>query len=313
MTRRARALPAPVAVIDIGTNSIKLLVARSDGTTVTPVYFQRVTTRLGSGLGRSRRISTAATRRAARVVTTLARSARRHGAARVLAVGTYALRTAQNGPAVARRIARDAGVDVEVLTGRAEAAYAFHAARTALRRPRPATFILDVGGGSAQLAVARGTTLLSVRSCPLGALRLTERHLHTDPIAPVEYAAMQREVARIVARAVAPHLALASHAALIAVGGSATTALAMARGGRVSPRAGTLAVSDLRRLEARCRVLAIAQRRGMPGLPADHADIIPAGLAVVLAFTRALHKRVIHVSDGGVREGVILAMVRGTA
>lgn len=77
-------------------------------------------------------------------------------------------------------------------------------------------------------------------------------------------------------------------------------------------RSGTITVSGLRALEQRCRAASTATRRRMPGLPADRADIIPAGLAVVLAFARAARKRVVHVSGGGIREGVVLAMLRGT-
>ncbi|HEU4366288.1 MAG TPA: hypothetical protein VFT13_12580, partial [Candidatus Krumholzibacteria bacterium] len=152
--RAVRTAP-PVAVLDIGTNSVKLLVATVHGGRVRTRHFARVTTRLGAGLDGSGRISGAAAAQTARVVKSLAAEARRHGAARILAVGTYALRTARNGARVAREIERAAGLEVRVLTGREEARLAFLSARSRLARPHSVTFMVDIGGGSAQFVAAR--------------------------------------------------------------------------------------------------------------------------------------------------------------
>jgi exopolyphosphatase/guanosine-5'-triphosphate,3'-diphosphate pyrophosphatase len=298
----------PDAVIDIGTNSIKLLVAVREGARIRPLHFRRVTTRLGAGLHAHGRIAEAAAARTARAVRALAAEARRHRAGRVVAVGTYALRAAPNGGAVARRIARASGVEVRILSGREEAHLAFLSARAHLARPRPATFLLDVGGGSAQFVAARGGRVLRARSLPLGALRLTERYLHRDPIDPEEHARMRAQIERVVNHVAAPVARLSPRADFVAVGGSATTALAMARGGRRRPWDGVVTIGALRRIERECLARTVAARRRLPGLPADRADIMPAGLAVVLAFAAATRKRKVLVAGGGVREGVILAM-----
>ncbi|HEU4365821.1 MAG TPA: hypothetical protein VFT13_10210, partial [Candidatus Krumholzibacteria bacterium] len=161
----------------------------------------------------------------------------------------------------------------------------------------------------AQFVAARGTTILAARSLPLGALRLSERHLHHDPIHPAEYARMKREIDRALMRVMGRLSDLAPRAAFVAVGGSATTALAMMRRGSTrSQRDGTLRFSDLRRIERECLARTVAERRLLPGLPPDRADIIPAGIAVVLACMTMWRKRVVHVAGGGVREGAILAM-----
>ena len=299
----------PVAVLDIGTNSIKLLVATTDGTRVRTRHFARVTTRLGAGLDHSGGISDAAAGRTVRAVRSLAAQARRHRATRVLAVGTYALRTARNGAAVARKIERATGVEVRVLTGREEAQLAFRSARAHLGATRPVTFLLDVGGGSAQFVAARGNMMILARSLPLGALRLTERHLHHDPIDPADYARMQREIDRALRPLLAQLSRLSPRATLIAVGGSATTVLAMAGHHAATRRPeGTVGIGTLRRVERACLERTAAARTGLPGLPADRADIIPAGIAVLIAFMTAARKRVVHITRGGVREGAILSM-----
>ncbi|MDH4038208.1 MAG: hypothetical protein OEX18_09340 [Candidatus Krumholzibacteria bacterium] len=307
-----RAAGAPrIAVLDIGTNSMKLLVATSDGRHVRPIHFARVTTRLGTGLHKNGRISPAATARAVDAARKLVAEARRNGATHVVAVGTYAFRAAENGARVAKKIERATGVGVHILSGREEARMAFLSARSHMERAPASALMLDVGGGSAQLVAARGTTIVGVTSLPLGALRLTERFLHHDPIEPGEYLQMKRTIERAVHPVIAKHALRAPRAVFMAVGGSATTALAMARhdaSGRLWQ--GSMTLAELRQLERACLGKTIAARKRMPGLPADRADIIPAGIAVVLAVMGAAHKRVAHITGGGVREGVVLTMAR---
>lgn len=318
MTRGSAAGPAPLlAVIDIGTNSTKLVVARCDGRHVEPVFFARRTTRMGEGLARSKRIRPAALARTADAVRHLARTARRRGASTVVAVGTYAFRSARNGRAAARRIARDAGIDVRILTGREEAALSFASASARLARPRAATVLIDVGGGSTEMVISHAGRVLAARSLPLGALRLTERFLHTDPVDPEEHRRMERALAAAVGRAVAPFRERVARAGFVASGGSATTALDMVHG-RIArsargPGGGRLRLGELRRLQQACLARSIRERKRMPGLPADRADIVPAGIAVVIAFMTALRKRVVSVTGGGVREGVILRLARELA
>ncbi len=312
-TRRRNPPPSPVAVIDIGTNSTKLLVGRARARRVETVYFARETTRLGTGLDKTGQISDAATTRTIRVVRRFAAIARRLHASEITAVGTNAFRDAANGRAVAARIARATGVPVRVLSGREEAIFSFYSARSRLARPRAYLVTIDVGGGSTELVVAERDRVRLARSLPLGALRLTERHLHADPIAPEEYGALTREVDAVMVRVGARLAVLPPRAVdLVACGGSATTALDMVRGRQRTSRRSMQALTraQVRRLEQTCLRASIDQRRRMPGLPPDRADIIPAGIAVLVAFMVRARKRSVWISDGGIREGVILAQAK---
>ncbi len=307
---RSRARSRRIGVVDIGTNSTKLTVGVVRGDHVDTIYFARRASRLGERLTHTGRISTTAAARTARDVHALGRLARSHGAEVVVAVGTYAFRTAKNGNTVARQIARRSGVPVRVITGREEATLAYLSAVIHLRRPKPYTFLIDVGGGSTEFVAAHRGRIVRARSLPLGALRLTERHLHSDPITPRERRALEREIDRAVARVTSPFRRVrASELDFIASGGSATTALAMLAPHRRS-RAPVARASrrHLAALADECFTRTIAQRKRLPGLPADRADIIPAGLAVVLSFLRQSGKRTLAVNYGGVREGVLLAI-----
>jgi exopolyphosphatase/guanosine-5'-triphosphate,3'-diphosphate pyrophosphatase len=228
----------------------------------------------------------------------------------VVAVGTYAFRAAKNGDAVARRITRHAGVPIRVLTGHEEATLSYLSVLMRLRRPKPYTFLIDLGGGSVEFVVAHRGRILRARSLPLGALRLTERHLHSDPITRAQRVIMEREIDVAVSRVIAPFRRVQpTKIDFVASGGTATTAFAMLathRTSRVSVARVTRA--GLEKLADDCFARTLAQRKRLPGLPADRADIIPAGLAVVLAFMQHARKRTLAVSDGGVREGVLLAI-----
>ncbi len=310
MARAYAAVPRRrrIGVIDIGTNSTKLLVGEVRGHGIATIAFARRASRIGEKLSGSGRISTPAAVRTARDVAALAKIAREHGSGTIVAVGTYAFRTAKNGHAVAKHISRTTRVPVRVLSGAEEATLTYVAALLHLPNPKPYTFVLDLGGGSVEFIAARRGRVVESKSIPLGALRLSERHLHSDPITPRERRALEREVNAAVARLTSPLRRVApGRADFVACGGTATTAVTML-GRRAYGAEASVRVSELQSLAERCFALSLTERKRLPGLPADRADIIPAGLTVVLSFARAVRKRSIVVSDGGVREGVLLAI-----
>lgn len=309
MRRSHRTHRRRIGIIDIGTNSTKLSVGVVRDNGVATTFFARRASRLGERLTHTGRISEAAAARTARDVKALSLLARAHGASVIIGVGTYAFRQAANGDAVARRIARQSGVPVRVLTGREEAMLAHLSVLSRLDRPKPYTFVIDVGGGSVEFVAAHRGRIVSARSLPLGALRLTERHVHSDPIAPRERRALERQIDTAVARVLAPFRRIPpSQIDLVASGGSVTTALAMlAPRARRAPNA-RVSRGDLMALADLCFARTLAQRKRLPGLPADRADIIPAGLAVVNALLSQSGKRILTVNDGGLREGVLIAI-----
>lgn len=298
---------APViGVIDIGTNAVKLMVASVVRGRVAPGHFGRRATRLGEGLAASQHIHAAATRRTAAAVKALAAEARAHGAQDVVAVGTYALRAACNGRAVAAAIGRHAGVPIRILSGRAEGEMLLAAVRARIRSTQRPLMVVDIGGGSAQLIVARGPRTILVQSVPLGAVVLTETYLRHDPVDPDEYARLNARIDAMLSRLLAklPEPG-AGPVDLVVSGGAATTASYMtgARPGSVVMR---MSRTQLLRLETKCLAATIAERRRFRGMQPDRADIMPAGLAVLLAFVRHARARTLRTFEGGWREGVIL-------
>jgi exopolyphosphatase/guanosine-5'-triphosphate,3'-diphosphate pyrophosphatase len=297
--------PHRLATIDIGTNSIKLLVADVVNGRVKTRTFRRKTTRIGTGLERSGRIRRDRLSASIDVIAAFERTARREGASHTFAFSTFALRKAVNARETLARIARETGMSVRVISGREEARFAYLSARARLVRPRPGTLMLDIGGGSLELALSLSGSVVRASSLPLGALLLTERFISTDPIDPAEYAALGRHANRHLSRwfkaSPVPH---PGRLDVVASGGSITTLSDMTHPtGRSS---GRISDHELHRLESRCLALTIAGRKRIRGLPSDRADIIPAGIAVVRTVLRLSRKRVVTVNEGGVREGVLI-------
>ena len=179
-------------VIDIGTNSVKLLVAGAEGGSPRILRERVAITRLGEGLEERGRFAPGAMDRTLRTVSALAAEARRLGVPRPVAIGTSAFRSSANRVEMVRRLRREARIDVEVLTGRREADLSF-AAATSDQHGDGRVAVVDVGGGSTEIAWDDGVRRRRI-SLPLGAVRLTERHLPTDPIRSEDF---QRLIARI--------------------------------------------------------------------------------------------------------------------
>lgn len=299
-----------IAAIDVGTNSVKLLVADVSAESVDPVVFRRETSRIGAGIGRTRRVKPANLTATTGAIARFVRAARRAGSSKTVAFSTYALRTAVNAPAVLRAIEQSAGIKVRVLSGREEARFAYLSACRHSSRSRPCALVFDVGGGSTELVLGCSGSVETWTSLPLGALALTERFLHADPISTREYDALCHYITRRLSKWFAStSLPEPARLGVVASGGTVTTARSMSMADSTSQHA-PLTYAMLRSLEARCLALSTAQRKRLPGLATDRADIIPAGVAVVLAILRLARKRVVDINPGGVREGVLIHLAQ---
>jgi exopolyphosphatase/guanosine-5'-triphosphate,3'-diphosphate pyrophosphatase len=219
-------------------------------------------------------------------------------------VATRACRDAANAEEFLRPAAEALGAPVEIIPGEREAELTFRGAASGLGIVEPALWV-DVGGGSTELISAEGAVIREAVSTPLGAVALTEAHLHGDPYAPGELDAVRRaireELERVVVRAVR---------LVVGIGGTATTFVAIERG--MSRYDGSqvhgfrLPRERLAERIARLAVLPLAQRREVPGLAPERAPVIVAGGLVLEELLRRAGGETLVVSDRGVRHGVLL-------
>jgi len=306
------------AVIDIGSNSIKVLVAdRGADGTPQEVLSRTLEARISQGLGADRpRLSVAGMARGVGAVAELADEARRLGALRVAAVATSAVRDAENGADFRARVRAATGLEVRILAGSEEASLIGRGLTT---DPALATLrdfrVFDLGGGSLECLSFRGRQVEFAASLPLGCVRLTER-LVPDPAAPVGAAVGDR-----VAREVERQLAAAGVArgpaggAVVGTGGTLTTVRAVRAAAADVPFAASdphLPVDLLRATLASVGALDLAGRRKVPGLAASRADIFPAALATLLALAEWAGVTAFQHSLRNLRWGVAAELLGGT-
>ncbi|HSB38687.1 MAG TPA: exopolyphosphatase [Gaiellaceae bacterium] len=258
-----------VGVVDLGTNSTRLLVADVEGSRVDEVARHTVITRLGEGVDKRRRLLPLPVARVRNVLTAFRRELETLGAERVLALGTSAIRDAENGEAFLGEVEWGYGFVTRLLSGEEEA----ELTRRGVANGRPLgdeTVVLDVGGGSTELITAHRRASLDV-----GSVRLTERHLRSDPPAHDELDAAAEAV-----RAELPALEAAD---AIGVAGTITTLAALELGGYDPQRvhghrlSRDAVESQLERLAS----LPLAQRRELAGLEPERAPVIVGGAIVV--------------------------------
>lgn len=285
------------ACIDIGSNTTRLLVAEATGSHFKEVLQQRTFTRIARGRGRGDPIAAAKIAEVAEVVATQVRVAEELGARAVRTVATAAIRQAANGDALVRAIRSAAGVEVAVLSGEDEARLAFMGATKTLgHEPEGEVAVVDVGGGSTELAL--GTTAAGVswsESFRLGSGYLADAYVRCDPPSAAELNAVRAHVAGVFEglELRTPHLA-------VAVGGSAT-----------SLRRLVGAVLEHETLERGVRVLASTRVEEVARrfeLEPERVRLLPAGILILEAVSDRLGAP-LQIGRGGLREGVVLEMI----
>jgi len=294
-----------IAAIDVGTNTVLLLVAERAGDGYVPLVERAEITRLGRGVDATGRLDPAAIRDTVEVLAAFAGEARALGASRILCVATSAARDAANGGEFFEAAHARAGVLPEVISGEEEARLVHQSAWRDFGGGGPLA-VLDVGGGSTEFTLGEGPTPRLRTSLQVGAVRLTERHVRSDPVDERDLAALRaaaREALRPIANPPAPG------GRLVAVAGTVTTLSAVRQAlptydaSRV--HGSRLTAPDLEALLARLARLPLRERASLPGMEPKRADVIVAGCAIVLEALSATGFAALTVSDRGVRWGLL--------
>lgn len=285
-----------VAIVDVGSNTARLLVAEVEDDRVVPIVEEREHLWLGAEITRTGSLSPGTLRELAQVCEGYARVARAHRVERAVAIVTAPGRQGRGTGKLLRVLSEATGFRVRVLSAAEEGRYAYLGAVAAARGALPASIgVVDVGGGSTEIAVGeRRDEAYWVRSVDLGSLRLTCMHLASDPPSRRE---LKR--ARGAVRSEFAHLTPPRVNVVLAAGGSAR-AVAKVVGRVFNADDGDEAI----RLLARHPAARVAQNFGIH--PNRAASVI--GGAILLAETARLLERPLEVARGGVREGAALAL-----
>jgi len=301
------------AAIDIGTNSVRLLVADVGDTapngTVRPIDRRLTITRLGEGLHAGSLLTPDAAVRTAVVVEEYIARARDLDVGEPVVAATYAVRAARNPETLLARLS----VPVRVLGGDDEAALGFRGALLGLRElpPQEAVVVLDVGGGSVELTWGTGQGGIDgTVSLPIGCVVMTRRAIAHDPPVAAEIEALAATLASALDPVLAPLRARANR--LIGVGGTVTTLAAMAQ--RLVPydpdrvHGYALTAAAVEGLLESMRRLTLAERRRLPGLQPERADVIIAGTLVVGHVLASMHRSAITASEADLLWALVAAL-----
>ena len=296
-----------IGIIDLGSNTARLVVIR-----LIPGYAYRLedeireVVRLREGMVDGE-LAGPAMARAFSTLRLFSRYCRSAEVDQVIATATSAVRSASNGPAFVQRVATELGLTLRVLSGAEEAQYGVIGALN--ERPFVNGFVLDIGGGSAQLSRVRQRRYAAGMALPLGALALTEAHITSDPPAKKEVRALQAAIARALdSLDWLPGAAVSAAQPLIGLGGTIRNLANMAARRSGYPL-NTLHGFALTRaaLDTNIqllRTLPLAERRAIPGLNKDRADIILGGALVLQAVMDRLDAPQLIVALNGLREGL---------
>ncbi len=309
------------AVIDVGTNSIKLLVADVAGHDVRPVWEESRQTRLGRGFYETHRLQAGAITSTAQAVGDFAATARRQNAAAVRVIATSAARDAVNPEELISAIERATGLKVEIISGEREADWVYQGVTTDPRLAGKAILLLDVGGGSTEFILGRGEAKHFRQSFPLGTVRMMEEFPPHDPPQPQDLAACRRWLKRFLEGEVRPSLEPALRRELDARAGDGGVQL-VGTGGTASILAcveAELRTYDRKRIEAarlslervRARVgklwsLPLEERKKTAGLPPNRADVILMGAAIYEAIMEGLGFPELRISTRGLRFAAVM-------
>ncbi|HEX6275623.1 MAG TPA: Ppx/GppA phosphatase family protein [Polyangiaceae bacterium] len=295
-----------VAAIDIGTNSVLLLIAERKAGGLVPVVERATITRLGEGVDRTRELARSARARTLACLATYAEELARHAPERVAVVGTSAMRDARGGEEFAAEAERLLGVRPLVVSGAREAELTFRGSLSGLELSGPVA-VFDVGGGSTEIVVGHAADTAridSAKSLDIGSVRLFERHVRSDPPSDAELDAVRRNVDSVLL-AEAP---IPADAALVGVAGTVTTLAAVA--GAIEPydaarvHGARITLATVRDVAHRLASLSLAERTKLPGLEPRRADVIVAGALLVERFLTWSQTSELIVSDRGVRWGL---------
>jgi exopolyphosphatase / guanosine-5'-triphosphate,3'-diphosphate pyrophosphatase len=298
-----------VAVVDIGTNSTRLLIGDVEGRGVTEVERHTTVTNMGRGVDHSGMICTDAVDDVCTVIADYKARYEEMGAERVMAIATSAVRDAVNGEAFIAELRERFGLDARLLTGEEEANLTYLGA-TAHRPAGESTLVFDIGGGSTELIVGTGTRVGFHTSLQAGTIRQSERHLTSDPPDPHELEDLAADIRHQIDVAVAAQPQVAAKRA-IAVAGTPTSLAAIDQGlepydpGRVHGY--KLGMPRIQRMLSRLSCLPLAERLRVPGLHPGRAPTIVTGTVILVQVMRAFQVNEVEVSELDILHGSALS------
>ncbi len=297
------------AAVDIGTNSIRLLKAEVNGKELVSGDKSLIMTRIGQGVNETGKLSPEAIERSVKALGVFAKEARAWGAEKIYALATSAVRDAENKRAFTERVKRECGLDVEIISGTHEARLGYLGVLAGLSQLDDRVLIVDVGGGSTELIVGDSKGILFSKSLNVGAVRMTGKHISTDPVSGEELSRLQRDIRQLAEETLQVIQTYAVGRA-IGIGGTATTLgamqLEMETYNRFKIQNSTVTLTDISAMNGELAQKSVEERKAIKGLQPKRADIILAGALIIEHVLDTLGLPKLYISDYDNLEGCLV-------
>jgi exopolyphosphatase/guanosine-5'-triphosphate,3'-diphosphate pyrophosphatase len=298
-----------VAAIDCGTNSIRLLIAEPMDGHLVEIDRRMTIVRLGQGVDATGAFAPEALARVFKAASEFAAVIQSRAVARLRFVATSAARDVSNRDEFLTGIEERLGVRPEIISGTEEAELSFRGATNSLDLPAP-YLVADIGGGSTELVLGDKTGVRAAESLDIGSVRLTERHVTTDPTSPAELAAITKDIDALLDSTAVP---LADTRSLIAVAGTATTVAAVALDlpeyDRDAVHHARLSATDVRRATTWLTTSTRVDRSAVRSIHPGRVDVIGAGALILQRLTDRLPVDALTVSEHDILDGVALSLI----
>lgn len=302
-----------LAAIDIGTNSIRCITVEVDEKTGFRVLDdEKAQVRLGEGLFETGHISSAAWERAREALLRMRKINDGLGGDFIEAVATSAVRKAVNGADFVAAMETETGIPISVIGGREEAELAVLSARHHFDMNNTRYVLVDIGGGSMETVSAIGNHVEEIDSLELGAVFLTEKFLHQDPLAKEDVSSLQKHLRKTIRKHLgdpdfSPHCLIGSGGTITNIG---SMVMARRKEQYDSVQGYDVLHSEVVHQLALLERTSCDERRAIPGLNSERADIIFAGVAAVDALMRHFGTNLLKINAGGIREGLIIRSLK---
>jgi exopolyphosphatase / guanosine-5'-triphosphate,3'-diphosphate pyrophosphatase len=303
------------AVIDVGTNSVKLLVADVQGREVAPAHEESRQTRLGKGFYETHQLQPESIARTAEAVAEFAGIAREKNSASIRVIATSAAREAVNPRDLTNAIERASGLKTEIISGAREAEWAFQGVASDTELSKQPLLLLDVGGGSTEFILGHGAKKNFAHSFPLGTVRLLEKFPHGDPPARIEFDSCRDWLKNFLHHEVRPQLepALKNETGEIQLVGTGGTTSILARIEKKLDRFDrdkiertVLSFEQVVAHRKNLWKLPLAERKEIPGLPKLRADVILTGVLIYEVVMEEFNFKELRVSTRGLRFAAVM-------
>lgn len=300
MTQGQQCTPEILAAVDVGSNTIKMTVAQSDGAGgLIELHQDAETVRLGAGISVASELDPVRAERAMAALARFAAAARALGASKLFGVATEALRIASDGQAFIKEVERRTGWSIKTITGTEEASLTFEGLRALVRTDGHAV-IVDIGGGSTEIIWTHHGSLSEVRSLPIGSGRLTDQWIRTDPPTQAEFAACSNAVTELLASNLQRPFSSGQQTDRMLVSGGTGVYL-----GVLLDRHQDIDGPALERAAITLTSRPSSDLSDRLEIPRERARVLPAGVATVFSLARWFSPARIEVTESGLRRGLL--------